>query len=367
MSKKIIPIFQIILKTGVFLIISAVVWAQSKDSTITNNPLSINGMVDVNFSKNFNNPPSHTNGYRNFDVTENQFDINLVKVTFQKIASPVGFRIDLAGGHAIDLVNSDVSLGSEKSLRNIEQAYLSVVIPVGNGLTINGGKMSTHMGAEVIESAGNVNYSRSILFTYAVPYFHLGAMASYPFNSQLSATIYVYNGWNNIIDNNNDKTLGAEFTWAPSPVFTFIQNWIGGPEEPNSTKKRHVFDSIINFQPTDELYFNFNFDYGQEAMTPSGYSIWKGAAVIGKYSIGQSSIIAFRGEVYDDANGFTTGITQTLKEITFTYEYKFANSLITRLEFRRDWSNSAYSFEDRNGNLMKDNQNTILIGSIYTF
>ena len=128
-----------------------------------------------------------------------------------------------------------------------------------------------------------------------------------------------------------------------------------------------MFDSIINFQPTDELYFNFNFDYGQEAMTPSGYSIWKGAAVIGKYSIGQSSIIAFRGEVYDDANGFTTGITQILKEITFTYEYKFANSLITRLEFRRDWSNSAYSFEDRNGNLMKDNQNTILIGSIYTF
>jgi hypothetical protein len=84
-----------------------------------------------------------------------------------------------------------------------------------------------------------------------------------------------------------------------------------------------VFDSIINFQPTDELYFNFNFDYGQEAMTPTGYSIWKGAAVIGKYSIGQNSSIAVRGEVYDDSNGFTTGIIQTLKEIV---SYHFENN-----------------------------------------
>jgi hypothetical protein len=267
----------------------------------------------------------------------------------------------------MDLVNSDANLGSEKSLKNLEQAFLTVVIPVGNGLTINAGKMATHMGAEVIESASNINYSRSLLFAYAVPYFHLGAMASYPFSSQISATIYVYNGWNNIIDNNSDKTLGAEITWSPSPFFTFIQNYIGGPEEPNSTRKRHVFDSIINFQPADALFFNFNFDYGQEANDPSGYSIWRGAAIIGKYSIGQNSAFAVRGEIYDDANGFTTGINQTLKEITFTYEYKFANSLITRIEYRRDWSDSSNSFEDGSGILSKNSQNTILIGSIYAF
>ena len=58
-------------------------------------------------------------------------------------------------------------------------------------------------------------------------------------------------------------------------------------------------------------------------MTPTGYSIWKGAAVIGKYSIGQNSSIAVRGEVYDDSNGFTTGIIQTLKEIA---SYHFENN-----------------------------------------
>ncbi|MHB8336595.1 MAG: porin [Ignavibacteriaceae bacterium] len=339
-------------------------FAQTKDTI--SSPLQISGMFDLYFSKNFNNPASHINDFRNFDVYENQFDINLAKITFQKEASPVGFRIDLAFGHAMDLVNSDASLGTEKSLRNIEQAYLTAVIPVGNGLTINAGKMVTHMGGEVIESASNINYSRSLLFAYAIPYFHVGACASYPFSNQFTATIYIYNGWNNIVENNKDKTLGAEIVWSPSSTFTFIQNWIGGPEEPNSTKKRHVFDTILNYQATDALFVTLNADYGQEALDPSGYAIWKGAALSGKYTLTSVSALAARGEYYYDQSGFTTGTAQALKEITLTYEYKFGGSLLTRLEFRRDWSDQN-TFEDETGAFTKNNQNTILIGSVYSF
>ncbi|HUX60055.1 MAG TPA: outer membrane beta-barrel protein, partial [Ignavibacteriaceae bacterium] len=169
----------LIMFLGLNFLLSTSNFAQTKDTS--SDPLQITGMVDVYFSKNFNNPASHINDFRNFDVTENQFDINLAKVTIQKTASPVGFRLDLGFGHAMDLVNSDASLGYEKSLRNVEQAYLTAIVPVGNGLTINAGKMVTHMGGEVIETASNINYSRSILFAYAIPYFHLGMSASYHF------------------------------------------------------------------------------------------------------------------------------------------------------------------------------------------
>ncbi len=346
------------------LFISSNLYSQTKDSV--SNPLQITGMVDVYFSKNFNNPASHINDFRNFDVTENQFDINLAKVTFQKAASPVGFRVDLAFGHAMDLVNSDASLGYEKSLRNVEQAFLTAVVPVGNGLTINAGKMSTHMGSEVIETAANINYSRSILFAYAIPYFHVGLCASYPFSSQLNATLYIYNGWNNVVDNNKDKTLGAEISWSPSSAFTIIENYIGGPEEANSTNKRHVFDTILNYQATDALFVTLDADYGQEALSPSGFAIWKGAALTGKYTVTDVSAVAVRGEYYYDQSGFTTGVAQALKEITLTYEYKFGGSLLTRLEYRRDWSDQN-TFEDETGAFTKNNQNTILIGSVYSF
>ncbi len=338
-------------------------YSQTKDSVSS---LSITGMVDVNFNKNFNNPASHINGYRNFDVYENQFNINLAKITLQKTASPVGFRVDIGFGQAMDLVNSDASLGTEKSLRNLEQAYLTAVLPIGNGLTIDAGKMVTHMGGEVIESMSNINYSRSILFAYAIPYFHLGTMASYPFSSQFSATIYVYNGWNNIVDNNKEKTFGVEVTWSPSSTFTFVQNWIGGAEETGGTKKRHVFDSIINYQATDALFLTLNADYGQEALAPTGLAVWKGIALTGKYTLSDVSAIAARIEDYYDQSGFTTGTLQQLNEITLTYELKFLNSLTTRFEFRRDWSDKN-TFEDDSGALTKNGQATLLVGSIFTF
>lgn len=347
-----------------FLNFSTVSFSQAKDTT--SNPLSITGMVDVNFNKNFNNPASHINDYRNFDVYENQFNLNLAKITLQKTASPVGFRVDLGFGQSMDLVNSDASLGGEKSLRNIEDAYLTVVLPVGNGLTINAGKMVTHMGGEVIESISNINYSRSILFAYAIPYYHLGICANYVFSPQFNATLYLYNGWNNVVDNNKDKTLGVEITWSPSSSFTFIQNYIGGPEEAGGTKKRHVFDTIVNYQATDALFITANADYGQEALDPTGLAVWKGIALTGKYTLSDVSAFAARVEDYYDQSGFTTGTLQQLNEITLTYELKFTNSLTTRLEFRRDWSDKN-TFEDATGTLAKNNQNTILIGSIYSF
>lgn len=346
------------------LIIAGSSFCQTKDTT--GNPLSITGMVDVNFNKNFNNPASHINDYRNFDVYENQFNLSLAKITLQKTASPVGFRVDLGFGQTMDLVNSDASLGGVKSLRNVEDAYLSAVLPVGNGITINAGKLVTHMGGEVIEAVNNINYSRSILFAYAIPYYHVGISANYPFSDKFNASLYIYNGWNNVIENNTDKTIGAEISWSPSSSFTFIENYIGGPEETASTKKRHVFDTIINYQATDALFITLNADYGQESLAPSGLAVWKGAALTGKYQLSDVSAIGARVEDYYDQNGFTTGTLQQLSEFTLTYELKFTGSLTTRIEFRRDMSDKN-TFEDNSGTLTNNNQNSLLVGSIYTF
>ena len=335
-------------------------------SATDSSKLSITGSVDVNYNYNFNSPASMNNGYRNFDVKENQFNINLAKITLQKNASPVGFRIDVGYGQAMDLVNSNGNLGSQLSLRNIEQAYITAVVPIGNGLTVNAGKMVTHMGGEVIESASNINYSRSLLFTLAIPYAHLGICATYPFSSQFSATLYIYNGWNNIDENNTDKTLGAEINWSPSSKFSFIENYIGGPEEANSTKKRHVFDSIFNLQVSDPLFLTLNADYGQESIGGGGLAIWKGVALTGKYTLTDKAALAARGEYYNDQSGFTSGAVQILKEITLTYEYKFTSSLLTRIEYTGDFSDQN-TFEDSTGTFTKNNQSTILLGAIYSF
>jgi opacity protein-like surface antigen len=57
---------------------------------------------------------------------------------------------------------------------------------------------------------------------------------------------------------------------------------------------------------------------------------------------------------------------QILKEITLTYEYKFTSSLLTRIEYRGDFSDQN-TFEDSTGTFTKNNQSTILVGAIYSF
>ena len=59
------------------------------------------------------------------------------------------------------------------------------------------GKFVTPFGNEVIESKDNWNYSRSLLFSLAIPYYHQGLRATYSPNDQVTLAGYLVNGWNN--------------------------------------------------------------------------------------------------------------------------------------------------------------------------
>ena len=350
------------------LFIPSGLFAQNADTTVPK-PVSISGFLDLYYSQNFNNPGSRANKYHNFDLTSNQFNLGLAEVVFQKPAEPIGFRIDLDFGPTTDAIHTDASGKTNEALKHIQQGYLTTVIPVGNGLTVNAGKMVTHMGAEVIESQGNINYTRSFLFAYAVPYYHVGLCASYPFATNLTVTGYLYNGWNSNfdnVDNNTEKTLGLSVSWFPKDNFQIIGNWIGGAEETTTNNKRHVFDGIINFTASDKVLFSLNADYGVERLVTNDLALWKGAALVGKYSLSDTKALALRAEVYSDPTGFTTGTIQDLKEITLTYESKYLANLLLRLEYRRDWSNNEV-FDNADGVSNTKSQNTLLVGAVVSF
>ena len=96
----------------------------------------------------------------------------------------------------------------------LKEAYVSYLAPIGKGLTFTVGKFVTPMGAEVIESNANWNYSRGLLFNYAIPFFHFGANAKYAFNTKWAVTGYLVNGWNNTVINHDAPDFGG---W-PAPA-----------------------------------------------------------------------------------------------------------------------------------------------------
>ena len=332
-------------------------------------PITWSGFIDAYYSKNFNSPATETNQLRNFDINENQFALSLAELVIQKQASPVGFRMDLDFGPTNDLVQP----GNGSTLNVLQQAYLTAVLPVGSGLTVDVGKFVTHMGNEVIESKDNWNYSRSFLFEFAIPYYHTGIRLTYPIASMLSGTLDLLNGWNSTIDNNHSQTVGLTLNYTASPSTSIVFNGIDGFEQPFLAPygKKDVADFIVTETVNDNLSLCLNADYGQERVG-NFLNIWKGIDLYERYSLNPKSAVALREEVYSDPYGYTTGVfapKTTLSEVTVTYEYHVFDPLMVRCEFRDDFSNVAGAFNTASAtpSFSAKSQPTLLIGIVVVF
>jgi len=338
-------------------------------------PTSVSGFVDVYYGQNFNNPVGRANGLRFFDNATNQFGLNLVELVVDKAPdvtnSRTGYHVALGFGQAMNAVNGSepqAGLGFDQYLK---EAYFSYLAPVGKGLQVDIGKFVTPHGAEVIETKDNWNYSRGILFSYAIPYYHFGARAKYTFNDKYSLTGFFVNGWNNVVDNNTGKTYGVSFGWNPNKKFGVIQNYMAGPEQNNiNSTWRQLSDTVITYSPTSKLSFIVNGDYGRGDRIDEGEGVfskpvyWTGVAGYVKYAFGSSSAFSARYEYYDDHDGFTTGKAQHFNEFTTTLERVVAHHIISRFEFRRDMSNQPSFLKGENP---VTSQNTLTAGLVFTF
>lgn len=322
----------------------------------------IYGLVDGYYLWAFNetNPQ-----LRNFDVNHNSFSLNYVEIALAKPVSETsrgGFRVDFGAGDTADLVNA-FEPGGTDYLKHVQQAYVSYLAPVGKGLTIDFGKFVTPHGAEVIENKDNFNYSRGLLFALAIPYYHMGARVGYAVNDKVSVMGMLVNGWNNVSDNNSDKTVGVGITVKPTAKVSIIQNYMVGKELDEEDGVRNLFDTLVSYAATDKLTVIGNFDYGRDAVADVDVD-WYGVALGAKYQANERWAFSPRYEYFKDDDGFATTVSQAIQEITLTGEYKAPGGLITRFEFRTDFSDEDYFVKD---NGLKSSQPTASIAFIYAF
>jgi hypothetical protein len=349
-------------------------------------PTTISGFVDVFYTYNSNQPINRANQYHNFDMFNSEIGLNMMELVADKSVSSdvkVGYHIAVGFGQAINQINgADNGPGvfAPNFAQNLKEAYLEYMAPIGKGLQINVGKFVTPAGAEVIESKDNWNYTRGLLFAWAIPYNHTGLSAKYAFNAKFALTGYLVNGWNNTSETNfsngnSGKTTGFSAAYTPSGKFSFIENYLVGPEHPlDNSDFRHLSDTVVTYNPTAKLSLMANYDYGHDAV-PSGISgvpsskvWWSGIAGYIKYAPNDKWAFATRGEWFNDHDGAATGAAQKLSEFTFTAQRMLAGKLISRLEFRRDMSDqNTFPYHAFGPAGFKDNQNTVTLGLVYAF
>lgn len=327
--------------------------------------VKINGAVSAGYNYNFNEPHARTVNFRPFNDSHNSFALELAQLVFHKDAAgsgEAGFRLDLNFGYTVPKAIHAVGAASSDDF-DVRQAYLSYVAPVGSGLRLDFGKFVTDHGLEVIEGYEdwNLNYSRSFLFYYSIPFTHTGLRATYAVNDMLMLSGAVVNGWDNVKDNNNSKAVHIHAMISPMPDTTVNLKYMAGTEQ-NDT--RHLFNLNVS-RNFGALTLKADYVYGSEDNVPSiGDSTWTGVAGYARYAVSDRFALNLRAEVFSDNEGARTGTAQDLWELTLTPEYAVSDNLVVRAEYRHDESNKD-SFDKGAG--MTDTQNTIGVNAVYHF
>jgi hypothetical protein len=331
-------------------------------------PVEVSGFVDAYYLYNFNKVEP---ALRSFDIQHNAFSLSLAEVAFAKGVSAdsrVGFRVDLDFGKTANIVASfePEPIQGEQIYQNIQQAYVSLFATPK--LQLDFGKYVTPIGAEVIESKDNWNYGRSVLFGYAIPFYHTGLRATITASDKVSIGAYVTNGWNNsskIFQGQPGLGIGA--TLKPSEKVTWIVNYMNGPEgegDPSlgipDPPNRGIFDTTLTLTATDKLSFMGNFDYGKE-----GDVKWWGVAAYVKYQATPNWALAGRYEYLDDSKGGFMTIDGKGQTFTVTSDHAIPGGLVLRLEYYLDTTKDPF-FENSTGDLKKS-QSTLAAGVVYAF
>jgi hypothetical protein len=366
--------------------------------------ITINAFASISYTWNFNDPADNLNQLRAFDYDHNSLRVDGAELVLQKAVvnrGDFGFRFDLAFGAVAHIAAArglfrDPKTGVAGDF-DLQQVYASYIAPLGHGLRLDVGKFVTPVGAEFIEGYDgyNDNFSRSLLFTYAIPFTHTGLRLSYPFNDHLTAMVMVVNGWDNVLDNNAAKSFGVALIITPVAPLCFYVNYIGGPERDNDNHDfRHLIDVGAVWKATGRLTFTVNADWGFDpnavplpvpvttlpsslpAVVPADAGTdtatvaakngqWVGAAAYLRAQLTHRFALSGRGEIFWDVDGYRTGTQQRVLEGTITPELRVTDGLLFRAEFRID--SSDHSVFVRSDGLTRHYQPTVALDAIYVF
>jgi hypothetical protein len=329
--------------------------------------VTLSGFLDWYYQYSFNHPTTGSNlGGRAFDVKNDAFSLGVVQLNVVRTPSktlPIGLTVTGTVGKTADIVH--FTEPGTKTVRFLQQAFGSYTTEGATPITIDVGKFVTWLGYEVIESHANDNYSRGLLFTYAIPFYHMGVRGTIPLGDKLTAGLYLVNGWNAVEDDNGGKSYGVSLNFKPSSTVNFILNYIGGDEGGPSSPvagifggigyptaailNTHVVDLVGIWNATPKLKLGLNVDYATASKPGAAGGNWNGQAVYARYQFTPSVAGALRLEHFEDSAGLRTGFSQNINGITATLEHVWRSNLVSRLEFRHDHAGTAGFFPSGSG------------------
>ena len=336
--------------------------------------LNVTGYVDASYTYLSGRNTFTTGGGFNrvYDRERNSFNLHTVDlaVAYQP-AEGFGAFVQLDFGADADVTASTGTSATDQT--DLQEAYVQYATK--GGLTVLGGKFATLAGAEVIEAPANLNFSRSILFGYAIPFTHTGLRASYAINDAYKVILGLNNGWDvfkaSATAPSDGKTLEAGVAMTPiKPLSVSVAGYYGDALVGTYGAPRYAADVVSTYSVTDNLSVVLNADSGmqEDALAIGTNAKWSGVAAYVNWKFADQWRVAVRAEQFDDKDGYRTGVTggQKWTEGTATLAYMPTANAELRLEGRYDTSDVATAFTKTDGTT-DDNQHSVAVQALYKF
>jgi hypothetical protein len=341
---------------------------------------TINVLLDGSYSWNLNRPFNRVNQLRSFDQSDNSFSLSQAAVVLERAPDVsegrrFGARLDLQFGQATEFLQGNTANEPRPQVyRNIYQAYGTYIVPLGRGLTVDFGKWASSLGEEGAYSKDQINSSRSFLYTF-LPAYHEGLRAAYPVTSWLSLSGWLVNGLNQTEDFNGFKSKAVAMVLQPSQHLSWTLNYYTGQENVQAIPpagpgtapvlpsmpdgREHIADTYATWTPNARTTLSTEWDYAvTRQFSQSAPLHIFGSAAYFRYQLTPRWAVGTRGEYVADPDGLFSGTSQDLKEITATLDFKPADGLLLRSEWRRDFTNHLF-FQTRSPGELAGQQTTL--------
>ena len=336
MPKQIQRIIVLLLLAGIFSATKS--FAQKKNSV----KFKLSGYMDVYYAGYTDSVEK--NSYQKFPVISpknNTLGLNIVQLTAQLNSNRFRSTVTLHYG--------DIPLSAwSPSLNLIQEA--NVGVKLGKKFWLDAGFFKTHIGTEALVPKDNIASSLSII-TFYEPWFQTGVKLSYTPNDKFFFCLHALFGYNIFVENNKKKSFGisASYTFNDKGSIGYY-NLLGDetPDSIHSSHLRFLNNLVFNYQVTPKLKVQIGGDYiaqGRSGIIDSNKTaIAYGGIATLKYQLIPKFGIYARGEIFDDKDGFLTGVINDAKNkltgfrlwgITGGLEYKPGENSFIRLEGRQ--------------------------------
>ncbi len=336
-----------------FLLSSTFFNTYAQDSTATK--LQITGYADAYYQYNLNGVAQAKT--TSFSETNNSFTLGMANVKLAKAFKKAGFVADLGFGPRADAAN-----GYANSTSSIVKQLYVTYAPTSK-LKFTFGNFATHIGYELIDATGNLNYSTSYAFSKG-PFYHTGIKGEYILSPTLTGMIGVFNDTDRKFDFDASKHVGAQLAYAKGNLKLYLNYLEGKNSEDTATLRNRQWDVTASLQATEKLGLGLNLTQKYFIRPNITLSSWTGTALYANVAVASNVVLAARGEYFIDIKGEAVGVTDN-KIFDFTLSANIKLDGLTIIpEIRYDNATQAI-FLDKTG--AKKSSPSLLVAAVYVF